>query len=610
MVFSIANRKSKIANLLSFVLRPSSWVWLALALSLITLALTQSRGGMLGTLVGLLVVAVWRERKIAWLIGAGALGLVALAALGYGNALLEFVLRMDARNATLASRWEVWQRGVMMVRDFPYTGIGIGTYNTIAHLLYPFFIAAPDEVVPHAHNQFLQVAVDLGMPGLLAYLGLLGAFGISIGRAIATPSPTGGDELTRALSIGLAAGMLAHHVFGLTDAFMLGTKPGVVMWAFFAFAAVLDGRRTTDDERRTTEHSIADCRLPIADDPVNRKSRIENRESLVLRLLSSTWFRVTVGMLISVVFLFLAFKDVPLDAVGQIFARLNYFWVVVAILAMQAQSALRAWRWIRLYYPTHRDLRLAPMFGIVVISQMLNIVVPWRVGEIARVYLAREIARKSAAQTIATLAVEKIFDTLMMFALLLLIPLFMTLPDWLEGPREGFIWMAGGLVLLAAVIVLSSEKLINLLGKIPLPWGKQFISTQARIALSSLEAFKRWDLHLALQVLSVAIWLLGVLGNYLVFLAMDLRLPFISAFLLLAVLQIGGLVPSAPGKVGVFQILCIWTLALFAVDKSIGLAYGILLYLIAYGTPIVLGILFLWWGGISLKTMTNGSMSQ
>jgi putative inorganic carbon (HCO3(-)) transporter len=280
-----ANRKSKIANLLSFVLRPSSWVWLALALSLITLALTQSRGGMLGTLVGLLVVAVWRERKIAWLIGAGALGLVALAALGYGNALLEFVLRMDARNATLASRWEVWQRGVMMVRDFPYTGIGIGTYNTIAHLLYPFFIAAPDEVVPHAHNQFLQVAVDLGMPGLLAYLGLLGAFGISIGRAIATPSPTGGDGLTRALSIGLAAGMLAHHVFGLTDAFMLGTKPGIVMWAFFAFAAVLgrmtddERRRMTNDERRNTRLPIADCRLPMI-------LSIENRESKIANLLS------------------------------------------------------------------------------------------------------------------------------------------------------------------------------------------------------------------------------------------------------------------------------------------------------------------------------------
>jgi len=38
----------------------------------------------------------------------------------------------------------------------------------------------------------------------------------------------------------LAAGMFAHHVFGLTDAFMLGTKPGIVMWIFFAFAAAID----------------------------------------------------------------------------------------------------------------------------------------------------------------------------------------------------------------------------------------------------------------------------------------------------------------------------------------------------------------------------------
>lgn len=295
----------------------------------------------------------------------------------------------------------------------------------------------------------------------------------------------------------------------------------------------------------------------------------------------------------------------PLDQVGQSLARVNPFWVAVAILAMLAQSALRAWRWIQLYYPDQHTLKLFPMFGIVVISQMLNIVVPWRVGEIARIYLAREIAKKSATQTLATLAVEKIFDTLMMFALLLLIPLFMTLPDWLEGPREGFIVMASVLFAVALLIVFSSDWLVAVLNCIPLPWGKQFISAQARVALNTLDAFKRWDLHLALQVASIIIWFLGGAGNYLVFLAMDLSLPLISAFLLLAVLQIGGLVPSAPGKLGVFQILCIWTLALFAVDKSVGLTYGILLYLIAYGTPIVLGILFVWWGGVNLRKMTE-----
>jgi len=33
--------------------------------------------------------------------------------------------------------------------------------------------------------------------------------------------------------------MLAHQVFGLTDAFLLGTKPGVVMWVFMGLIAAL-----------------------------------------------------------------------------------------------------------------------------------------------------------------------------------------------------------------------------------------------------------------------------------------------------------------------------------------------------------------------------------
>ena len=324
----------------------------------------------------------------------------------------------------------------------------------------------------------------------------------------------------------------------------------------------------------------------------------------------SNWFRVTIGTLISIVFLLLALKDVPLDEVGRSLTRVNYFWVVLAMIVMIAQSWLRAVRWIQLYYPLQKGLHTFQMLAIVLISQMLNIAIPWRVGEIARIYLAREIEKRNAAQTIATLAIEKFLDVLMLLALLLMIPPFMTLPSWLEQPREGIVVSAIVLFVVAFILLLSEDWLVKSVSKIPLPWGKQFISENVRIALSGLDVFKRWDLHLGLQILSVVIWFLGVVVNYLAFLAMDLQLPFISAFLLLAVLQVGGLVPTSPGKVGVFQILCIWTLALFAVDKSIGLTYGILLYLIAYGTPVVLGVLFLWWGGVSLRAIANEPMSQ
>lgn len=214
-------------------------VWLALALSLATLVLTQSRGGILGAAVGLLAVAVWREKRFAWAIAAGAVVLIGVLVAGQGNALAEFLLRMDGQSGTLASRLEVWQRGVMMVQDFPFTGIGLGTYNDVAHSLYPFFIAAPDEVVAHAHNDLLEVAVDVGIPGLIAYVALLVGFAVSAVRAHRAMS----DASVRALIAGLGFGMLAHQLFGLTDAFILGTKPGVLMWVYFALAVVVYLRR-------------------------------------------------------------------------------------------------------------------------------------------------------------------------------------------------------------------------------------------------------------------------------------------------------------------------------------------------------------------------------
>ncbi len=250
----VESQKSKVNELgtRGWLLITDNWllftalVWFALALSLVTLALTQSRGGILGAAVGLLAVATlrlaqgrfWRERRFAWVIVVGAVVLIGVMVAGQGTALIEFLLRMDARGGTLASRLEVWQRGVMMVQDFPFTGIGIGTYNNIAHALYPFFIAAPDEIVAHAHNNLLEVAVDVGIPGLVAYVALLTGFVVSALRAYRATIDSG----VRALIVGLGFGMLAHQVFGLTDAFILGTKPGVLMWIYFALAVAVYAR--------------------------------------------------------------------------------------------------------------------------------------------------------------------------------------------------------------------------------------------------------------------------------------------------------------------------------------------------------------------------------
>src|SRR5574341_564551 len=84
-------------------------VTIALTFSVITLAFTQSRGALLGTAIGLLVLAIWQERRFAWalvIIVIGAMVLIAVgqvadpATLSGGSALAEFFLRLDAREGT------------------------------------------------------------------------------------------------------------------------------------------------------------------------------------------------------------------------------------------------------------------------------------------------------------------------------------------------------------------------------------------------------------------------------------------------------------------------------------------------------------------------------
>ncbi len=315
----------------------------------------------------------------------------------------------------------------------------------------------------------------------------------------------------------------------------------------------------------------------------------------------TNWFRIAIGTLISIVFLFLALKDVPLGDVAQALAHASYAWVLVGMIAAVVQSWVRAARWIELYYPLEKGLRQRQMFGITLIGQMLNIIIPWRAGDLARLYLASEIEKRSKTQTLATLGVEKIFDTLMQLLIVLSIPLFMVIPTGLEAARSGFVVSALALFVAAFILVLFRDRLVELLERAPFSWRGKTLGAHMRLALVSLDVFKHWDVHLRLQVLSVAIWLLGALINYSALLALNLQLPIVSAFLLLAVLQFGNLVPSSPGRVGVFQYLCILTLSVFGIDKSIGLTYGILLYLVAFGPPLILGILFLWRYGVNLR---------
>ena len=231
---------------------PSRRLWrvaLALVALLVVaiLILTQSRGGWIATAAGLFALAaLWAavlppsraRRGLRLVVGLAVLAALAVAVWIGPTTLWEMWLNPPADTAvgtlrTLGVRRAIWPWGATAVGDFLFTGVGLGAFRQVVFRLYPL-PPWPDYDLGHAHNIFLQTALDTGLPGLVAYLAVL-FVAAAVGWRVARRDPG-----FRAVSLGLLAGLVALHVFGLADALVLGAKPAVVFWFALGLLAAMN----------------------------------------------------------------------------------------------------------------------------------------------------------------------------------------------------------------------------------------------------------------------------------------------------------------------------------------------------------------------------------
>ena len=221
----------------------------ALGLSLFFVAvllLTQSRSAWFGAVAGLGAMA-WiylslRAGRMAW---ARWLILGGLVLLGFGLLLAGAQVAEEPLQSTAApsssvvfdavsagERSDPWGRALDAIAHFPITGSGLGTFRQIAYLFGPVPLDRPDVDIAHAHNVFLQVALDVGIPGLVAYMAMLGITLWLCWRVARARTAV----RYRWLALGILGSLVAFHVYGLTDTIAPGAKPGVAFWMLLALA--------------------------------------------------------------------------------------------------------------------------------------------------------------------------------------------------------------------------------------------------------------------------------------------------------------------------------------------------------------------------------------
>lgn len=217
----------------------SLWRWLAGAaglLMLVVIVLTESRGALLAVAVMVLLLLALRFPKLLWLLPFLLLGGAALLMMG-GVGALDLLTEASNGSATsgIAERVELWQRGLYAIQDFPLTGIGHGTFNTVVPFLYPYFLIAPNADLPDAHNLPIQVGVDMGVPGLILWLAMLVCLFVMMGSVLRNRQ----NALLWALAAGVLVsyvGMLVTGIFGATN---WGVKPAFLPWVIGALAVLV-----------------------------------------------------------------------------------------------------------------------------------------------------------------------------------------------------------------------------------------------------------------------------------------------------------------------------------------------------------------------------------
>lgn len=304
--------------------------------------------------------------------------------------------------------------------------------------------------------------------------------------------------------------------------------------------------------------------------------------------------RLILGIVISLVLLFLTFRELDWQEVGAALRSANFVPILIAVVVMLGAFGLRAMRWSWLLRPV-RYFAWQRLFSVVLIGFFGNYVLPAKTGELVRAYVLGKRENLSKSAILGSIAVEKTMDTLILFGILLTTLWTVPLPDWISDFEK-----VAALFLIAVLAVMfllaaRGRHVSNLIVRVlqfVFPWWKERVARMTNSFVDGLGVlYHRSSIGMVI-ILSLAIWTLTTLNFWLIGNALGLNLPLYAYVIIVAITNMASFVPSLPGRFGTLEFLSVTVLGLFSIDKNVAVLFPILLRIVQL-LPILLGYFFL-----------------
>ena len=301
----------------------------------------------------------------------------------------------------------------------------------------------------------------------------------------------------------------------------------------------------------------------------------------------SAWAHAAAGLAISVIFGWLAIRDVSWGSVRVSLEHIHAAWLIAALVLLAVAVAMRSERW-RLLFPADERPPRRAVFWSLNIGYLFNNLLPARAGEAARVVALRREAGVPAARGAATVAAERVFD-LASLALLMLV----ATPALGSASVVRVTAWTSAAVLVAAGLIAAGCRSDRLRGRmtaavvrVPLIRGPRAIAAELGQGLTALSDAR---MAMVVGVWSLGSWLVLAGSYYTVLRSLGIPSPARAAVLSLVVTNLVQVIPASAASLGVFEAAGRAAVAAYGASPAAAVSAAVALHAVNTVPLVVLG---------------------
>ncbi len=319
------------------------------------------------------------------------------------------------------------------------------------------------------------------------------------------------------------------------------------------------------------------------------------------------------GVLVAGVCLYFAFRNFQFATAAREARNANYWLLLLSVIAATGMFPLRAFRWRAILSPIAPNIPFGPLWRSITIGQMMTNVLPARSGEIVRPYaLSREVPSVPFSMSLASVAVDRVFDAIVVLLLLGIAMLRPGLPTKLDvmGTTLTLTQMVrtlavAPLVLLALLyaLVFFPDRAIRLFELFARRVSKTLEvrgSEMLKRFADGLSVLRNPTHFLSVFSWTLAHWLLQPLAFWLSMRAFGIDAPWEATLLVQGVIVVAVAVVPTPGFVGVFEAAGAAGLAAYGFDTTRGGTWALVFHIATFIPITLIGAYYAARAGITM----------